>query len=149
MGVKRKIRLLSLTLSSAGEDESKWFPTENYSDFSFVLRMGDSTYTSTDVADTVDVWVEGSDTDDSSQHASNYRALDLVDPADNTVSKQFDQVTGNLTLASDTRSPTALRQQRDYKSPNIDPYIRAKHKSVGTVADLGKIILDVYATETT
>lgn len=151
MGIKRADRLLELTPGATGIGESKWVAVDNFEDFIFVLRMGDSTYLAAggSSSDTIDVWIETSSTDDVSQSEENYRALDLVDPADNTISKQFDQVEGGLTFPADPRTASALRQQRDYKSPNVDQFVRARYTVAGTPANLGVVILDMYSTQKT
>lgn len=150
MGVKVSERLLNQVVTTTSVAYSDWVNVDNYEDFSFVVRAGAADYTSTSVSDTLQMWIEASDTNDSSQHDSRRRALYLTDPSDASVQRQFDTITGNLTLPGDTDlSATLLRQQWDYKSPNVDSYVRLAYLGANNVDDLGTIVVDMIATENT
>jgi len=150
MAVKRKERLLNAVPSATpGTTYSAWVNTENFKNFSFVLRMGGSDYTSTDVADTIDFWIEASDTNDSAQAYYKRRALSLTNAQTGTVAKKFTQVTGNTPLPATPASytDTTLRQQWDYKSPNVDEYVRLAYTTASNPELLGTVIVDMYADE--
>ncbi len=150
MAIKRKEQLLNTTLSATPSTYySNWVNTENYKDFIFVLRMGAANYTGGASGDTIICAIEASSTNDITQHASRIRTLNLTDPSDNTISRVMDTVAGNLTLPADTATATALRQQWDYKSPNIDEYVRLRYTTAGVPTTLGTVIVDMYANKET
>jgi len=144
--IKRKERLLNEEISAAGTAYSSWVNTENLKDFTFVLRAETTSGSSSDY---VDAWIETSDTNSTTQTAGRRRALDLVDPIDNTIQQKFDRVEGGVTLPTDTKTETTLRQQLDYKSPNVDEYVRLAYTAAGTPSNLGTIIIDMYANKET
>jgi hypothetical protein len=147
MPIKRKERLVNSAPSSTGTKYSNWVSTDNYKDLIFVLRMGASDFGGGSSSDTVNAWIEASSTDDPTQHASNIRALNLTKPSDNSVVQAFEEVGGDDTLPSDTKTATPLRQQLDYKSPNVDEYVRVAYTIAGTPANLGTIVIDMYANK--
>jgi len=146
MAVKFKQRLLGTTVS-AGTNVTTWTNTENYKNLMFVLRMGT---TSGSGSDTIDCYIEAAPTNDATTLAASpqlIRSLTLTDARDNTLQAKFDQVVGGTSLPSDTSTVTTLRQQWDYKSPNVDEYIRLKYVVAGTGSNLGTVIVDMYADE--
>lgn len=152
MPIKRKEQLLGAILSATpGTDYSNWVNTDNYKDFIFVVRARAADWTSSDIGDTVTFWIEVSDTDEAGQHYSRRRALTLTKASDASLATQMTTITGNLSLPVEPASytATALRQQWDYKSPNVDEYVRLGWTTVGNPELLGTIYVDMYVNQET
>jgi len=130
--------LSSLNPSVAGTDFSNVFDTKDFRDFAFVLRMPTTTGA---ITDTINFFIEAS-SEKTFNSAHKIRTIKIEDPS-GTKADQFTEVTGALSLPSDTNTATPLRQKWNVRDVNIDRFIRIRHVIVNTPGSFTNIDLDL------